>query len=138
MPTLNRRLARAVRDSWDPGEVRVETLEPGYEPDTYGGWWVQAQVYVSPMDIHPNPNPAYAVWTSELVSDDGGVYTEWDRDEDYQLESDDDSGTEARRAAHERARYLRKHYGTRGMLVAVRPSDQPPRLHPRPPRRDGN
>ena len=77
------------------------------------------------MDLYPNPNPSWTVWTCEDYSrrNDWSDFGDWQVDEVFQEESDNSSGTAARRRAHDRAKYLRQN---RRLFVAVRPADSKP------------
>ena len=144
MSTIEERLRDAIRANYDEAEVTVDN-DPeliSYSIDQYGVYWVDAQVAISPMDLDPNPNPVYSVWECEDFSEehDWSDVSDWRPDERYQSESDDGTGTNVRKQAHDRAKYLRSgdSKGARGVLYAVRPGHEPPPLlpvakgHPRP------
>jgi hypothetical protein len=146
MLSIEERLRDAVRDNYDAAEVRIPT-DPdsiSYGKDEFGCYWVTAQVAVSPLDLDPNPNPVYSVWECEDFSEAGdwSDVSDWRLDELYQCDNDDETGSAARRWAHDRAKYLRNEppvppFSQRkpvksSMVYAVRPGNQPPRLLPAP------
>lgn len=150
MPSLNERLRDAVRDNYDASEVRV-SADPDdiyFRKDEFGYYWVAVEVLISPMDLYPNPNPCYSVWECEDFSEEGGWsdVSDWRLDGLHQCEDDDDTGTNARRQAHDRAKDLRGRVTIspdgkvikplQGLIYAVRPGNKPPRLLPSP--RPGN
>jgi hypothetical protein len=134
MPTLNERLRDAVRDNYDPAEVRLpaDPEDIDFEKDEFETYWVTARVAISPYDLDYNPNPFYSVWECEDFSEanDWSDVSDWRLDELFQCESDDDAGSCAKRLAHDRARHLRK--GMQRIVYAVRPGNQPPKPLPHP------
>jgi hypothetical protein len=138
MTTLSQRIRECIQHEYSNAEVRLPPPDPfdpddiSYRPDDCnGGYWVQAEVFVSATDLEPNPNPVYTVWECEDFSTEcnWSDVSDWRLDEVYQCESDDASGTAARRKAHDRAKYLRRHNSC-GFLFAVRLGNQPPKLLP--------
>jgi hypothetical protein len=132
MPTIEERLHQAIRDFGEECRIPEDPNDLCYRKDEFDTYWVTAEVPVSPFDLYPNPNPAYSVWECEDHSkaQDWSDVSDWRRNEIFRCESDDDAGSNAKRLAHDRAKYLRKH--STGMLYAVRPSSDPPRLLPAP------
>jgi len=136
MPTIEERLLEAVKANYDSAEVKIssdpERLD--FSKDEYGQCWVYAQVLVSPMDLCPNPNPVYSVWECQdwSAKHDWSEMSDWRLDEIFQCDSDDDSGTAARRLAHDRAKYLRKTTPSKYITLvhAVRRGIEPPPLLP--------
>jgi hypothetical protein len=139
MTTLSQRIRECIQHEYNNAEVRLPPPGPldlddiSYTPDDHnGGYWVQAEVFVSATDLEPNPNPVYTVWECEDFSTkcDWSDVSDWRLDELYQCESDDASGTAARRKAHDRAKYLRRNTGDCSFLFAVKLGNQPPKLLP--------
>jgi hypothetical protein len=153
MATLAQRLQQAVRDNYDACDVRVPA-----DPDDihfrkdkdFDDYWVTVEVLVSPMDLCSNSNPFYSVWECEDFSEKGdwSDVSDWRLDELYQCEDDDDAGTNARRQAHDRAKYLRGPVTISSdgkviqpqqrLIYAVRPGNEPPRLLPSVPAAAGD
>lgn len=128
MPSIEERLHEAVQREYDQSDHKVPAVDDydfEYKTDGDGGYWVGVQVYISPMDLHPNPNPSWTVWVCNDYSrrNNWSDFGDWQVDEVFQENSDDDSGTAARRKAHERAKYLRQ---DKRLLVAVRPAGSKP------------
>ena len=134
MTTLNERLRSAVLANYDAAEVRLpdDHNDIYYQKDEHGCYWVSAEILVSPFDLFPNTNPVYSVWECEDFSKgkDWSDVSDWRLDERFQCVSDDDSGTDARWLAHDRAKHLRQSAGA--LIYAVRPGINPPPLLPRP------
>jgi hypothetical protein len=87
------------------------------------GAWVQAWVWVNDDQLEPPAAPTYYAWICEPL-EDCITWGDWRFTECFT--SVDDDGKQARRSAHEYARYLRRRFHC--AYVAVRAAEAGPPL----------